>query len=74
MKTVIKLFLLCLAISLPLYGTAQERKIKLSVQSGWFRANNEYKNMHTRWNCGGDASYFISNRFFITAHFNYGES
>ena len=72
MKTTTKFITFLLAIGLPLFGMTQERQIKLSVQTGWFKANNQYKNMKTGWNCGGDASYFISKRFFIAAHFNYG--
>jgi hypothetical protein len=55
-------------------ASLQEHKIKLSFQYGRFNGGNEYKNIQTGNSFGGDASYFVTDRFFITAHFNWGES
>jgi hypothetical protein len=70
MRTIKKiLFIILLGFSSLLYS--QENKFKLSVQSGTFNMG-DYKKVQSGWNVGVDASYFLSDHFFLTAHYNYG--
>jgi hypothetical protein len=56
-------------------STSQGHKIKLSFQYGLFNAHNRvYENIQPGKSIGGDISYFVTNRFFITAHINYGSN
>jgi len=72
MKKVIVFFLLLVALS----AYAQERRTQISVNSGLFRAGNqsEYKNIQTWYNFGIDVSHFLTERFFLTAHWNFGKN
>jgi hypothetical protein len=75
MKTTKRLFsILLVLLSFSLLSYSQERKIKISVQSGYFNAGEEYPEIKPGWNAGIDASYFLSNHLFLTAHFNYGKN
>jgi len=72
MKKLIKVLFIILVLSFPLNTFSQERKIKLGIQSGWFKANYYYKNIQPGWNIGGEASFFINKNFFLAAHYNCG--
>jgi hypothetical protein len=71
METVKKVLIIIL-LSLSFLSHSQERKIKLSIQEGYFNAGSNYSHIKPGWNVGGDVSYFLSKHFFLTAHFNYG--
>ncbi|GHS96014.1 hypothetical protein FACS189421_00360 [Bacteroidia bacterium] len=69
-----KKLLLFLLLGFSIFSYSQERKIKISLQAGHFDIGNHFQNVVTDWNAGMDVSYFLSERFFLTAHFNSGQN
>lgn len=68
-----KFICLFVLLNFSLFLYSQERTIKISVHSGFFQAG-DYQNIQPGNNYGIDVSYYLSNRFFLTAHFNYGSN
>ena len=66
-----KFFCLFILLGFALLSYSQERTIKISSQYGFFRAG-DYKRIQPGESYGIDMSYFLSSRFFLTAHFNHG--
>lgn len=65
------LLLLFACLSAAVAGYSQERKAKFTAFGGPFHAGKYTNRQHG--NAGGfDLSYYINNRFFLTAHFSYG--
>jgi hypothetical protein len=80
MKTVKGLFLILLC-SLSAGSYSQDQRIKFSLQSGFMNGAAIYcvdkdateSKEEGGWNAGFDISYFLTNRFFLSAHINMGE-
>jgi hypothetical protein len=69
-----KLLLLFTLVGFSIFSYSQERKIKISVQHGYFNGGDYFNNVIGGTNTGMDISYFLSERFFLTTHFNHGEN
>jgi hypothetical protein len=67
--------LVLLTVSLSLYSQEQ-RRVQISVHSGRFMAGSEeiYKNIQSGQNFGIDVRFFLTERFFLTAHLNHGRN
>ena len=74
MKKTLTLLIL-LTASLSLYSQEQ-RRVQISMHSGRFMAGSSeiYKNIQPGSNIGMDVRFFLTERFFLTAHFNYGSN
>jgi hypothetical protein len=74
MKNIKRTLLLIMLMGFSVFSHSQDRKIKISLQGGYFNIGNYFHNVVPEHNAGMDVSYFLSERFFLTAHFNYGRS
>ena len=66
-----KRLVLLVLLTFSLFSYSQEQRIKASLQYGFFKAG-DYKKIQPGHSFGFDLSYFLSEHFFLTAHFNYG--
>jgi len=69
MKKIIVLALLTVS----LFSYSQEQRTQISVNSGIFIADN-YERIQLGHNFGINVSYFLTERFLLTAHWNYGQN
>jgi hypothetical protein len=68
------LIVLILGLTFPILSYSQRKTFKVGIQHGYFNAGSAFQNVVPQKNTGIDISYFLSNCFFLTGHFNYGTS
>jgi hypothetical protein len=77
----IKWLLIALICGNSILSYSQQNKFKISLQGGFMDGGSIYNNQLNNarisgklgWNAGADISYFLTKRFFISAHFNSGQ-
>ncbi|MDR1763192.1 MAG: hypothetical protein LBR64_04460 [Dysgonamonadaceae bacterium] len=72
MKKILILSALFMGISTVMFS--QKNEFKISVQHGYFNAGKAFDRVVPGKNTGLDISYFLTNHFFLTGHFNFGKS
>ncbi|MDR2409222.1 MAG: hypothetical protein LBE13_14060 [Bacteroidales bacterium] len=74
MKNTKRILFMIMFVGISVFSHSQDQKIKISLHGGYFNIGNYFHNVVPDRNVGMDVSYFLSDRFFLTAHFNYGKS
>lgn len=64
--------IIILFLSINIY--AQERKIQVGLQGGYYKADKDYKDINAGKNFGVDLRCFINDKLFISANATYGEN
>jgi hypothetical protein len=70
--TIIALIMGCL-LMMPLQSYGQEKKLKVSLQSGYSDPGKGYKNLDKGYNAALDVSYYVYKNLFITLHYKLEE-